>query len=472
MKSATSYFLMFWIRTFILGAKSLLLHPMRSLLTVLGIFIGVASVVWLVAIGEGISQQAQKQIEGLGADNIIIRSVMPPSESTTSFTGPEPYGLTREEYDQLVETIPTLRGALPIREIQRQVSYGGRDVDSRLVGCTPEYAEVVQLHVKRGRFIAPADLMNAMPHCVLAAEVADQLFPFEDPIGRRVYMTESQDYFQVVGVLEHRIPTAAIGGSLAAQDFARDVYIPITTLRQRVGDFIVKRRGSTFNVEIVELNQITLRVDTNDPHKRPEQVVRQTADLVRRTLGVRDTAAYADRDEAIPLDLERRDVAVIVPEELLEQARVTRLMFMVLMGLIAAISLVVGGIGIMNIMLATVTERTREIGIRRALGATRRHIVLQFLVETVSLTIVGGLIGVLGGLSCPFVVNQAMGFIEVTRPRLMAGLPDAIRDMEPVIVEASIPVAFSISVAVGILFGIYPAIRAAHMDPIEALRHE
>ncbi len=459
---------MFLIRTWILGLRSLLLHPLRSLLTIFGISVGVWSVILLVAFGEGVSLEAQRQIEGLGADNIIVRSIKPPSEVLSGFSGPVPYGLKREEFDKLVKTIPTLKSALPIREIRRQMNYGRRDpVDGRLVGCTPEYKDVARLEIDRGRFLTVVDLEKRHNFCVLAAKLAERLFPYEDPLGRRIFLPESMDYFEVIGVCKYRNPTAAIGGSLSAQDFSEDVYIPITTLQQRIGDFIVSRRGSTFSVEVVELNQITLRVDAID-HVRP------TADLVRLTLGLEPEEAAVPsqaQPNAEPKKY-RQDVAVVVPEELLEQARVTRLMLMGLMVLIAGISLVVGGVGIMNIMLATVTERTREIGIRRALGATRTHIVTQFLVETISLSIVGGVCGVIAGCLSPPIVNFVRNRLADYRPDLMAQLPEGFRTVKPIIVQASIPVAFCISVAVGIVFGIYPAIRAAHMDPIEALRHE
>jgi putative ABC transport system permease protein len=439
-----------FLRTWLLGIKSLLLHPMRSLLTILGIFIGVASVIWLLAVGEGISIEARRQIEGLGADNIIVRSIKPPSEKTAGNSGPTPYGLKRDEFDLLLETIPTIQSALPIREIRRQFRYRGRIVDGRLVGCTPEYADVTRLKIDRGHFITDTELLQRTNTCVLAARVAERLFPYEDPLGRRIYIAEHQDFYYVVGILKHRNPTAAIGGSLEAQDFANDVYIPISTMRQRIGDIVVTRGSGSFEGEILELNQITLRVDSVDN-------VLRTAELVKDTLSSHE---------------EMEDVATIVPLELLEQAKTTRLMFMVFMGLIAAISLLVGGIGIMNIMLATVTERTREIGIRRAIGARRIDIIRQFLIETIALSVVGGATGVLGGLLCPFLIQIIRDFLLDVAPHIMSNAPEIVRTVKPTIVPISIPVAFSISVIVGIVFGIYPAYRAAQMDPIEALRHE
>ncbi|TWT41400.1 ABC transporter permease [Botrimarina hoheduenensis] len=430
-------------RTVRLSIKSLLLHPMRSALTVLGILIGVTSVVWLLAIGEGISQASQQQIAALGANNIIVRTIKPTSDD---FDG-SGYGVTRADYVTLNSTLPTIDAAVPIREVKAELRRGRRSYEGRLVGSTPEYERVARLKIAEGRFLTDIDGERQRNHCVLSAQVAEKLWPIGSPLGDFVQV--DHEFYKVVGIVEPRAASAGIGGSMAAEDYSKDVYIPIRTMWQRLGDQIIQVQPGQFRRDLIEMTQVTLRVG------QPDEVIR-TADVVRNTL---------DRTHTL------EDYAVTVPMELLEQANTTRLMFMVLLGIIAAISLVVGGIGIMNIMLATVTERTREIGIRRALGAKRRDIVGQFLTESVVLSIVGGALGVAGGLLCRPGALWIRDLLERSIPEQMAALPDIVRNIEPQLVPWSIPLALGISAVVGVVFGVYPAVRAARLDPIEALRH-
>jgi putative ABC transport system permease protein len=265
---------------------------------------------------------------------------------------------------------------------------------------------------------------------VLGSETAATLFPYEDPIGERIKI--GTDYYVVVGVTQQRAATAAIGGSLSAQEFNKDVYIPLNTCKLRFGDRILDNRSGQFTAEEIQLSQITLQVGSIEDVEPTDPIVKAAV---------------------LPWH-PKKDVDVIVPLDLIREAQRTAQQFSIILGAIASISLIVGGIGIMNIMLATVTERTREIGIRRALGAKRRDITEQFLIESVVLSSVGGLLGVGVGLLVPEIIKR---FAE---------------DQKTIVTPFSVLLSFSISVGVGVLFGLYPARRAAMMDPIDALRHE
>ena len=444
-----------------LALKSLLLHKLRSGLTMLGIVFGVFSVIAMLAIGEGASAQAQQQVLALGATNIIVLTVKPPADSQQGGGGGGSrggrsfglqYGLLRSDYRLLTGTLPTIAGAVPMREITSETRHLQKTLNARIVGCTSEYIGMNHLELQRGRFITDQDEQDLANVCVLGAVTASTLFPFEDPIGESIQIKSYR--YRVVGVTRERTASAAIGGSLSGQDFNKDVYVPLRTFQSRIGDRVVTRLSGSFSVEVVELNQITLEV-------RNEKDVLPTSEVIKESLAKTHGT--------------KKDWDVIVPLELLRQADQIRQIFNIVLGSIAAISLVVGGIGIMNIMLATVTERTREIGIRRALGARRKDIIQQFLTETIVLSGAGGLIGVLLGLSTPFAFEGIQWIVEnfVLDPSSSASpMGRMFTDMHPKIAVWSLPVAFGISVFIGIVFGIYPARAAAHMDPIEALRHE
>jgi putative ABC transport system permease protein len=400
--------------------------------------------------GEGVSQQAQEQIKDLGATNVIVRSVKPAQQASNSGGGGFflEYGLLRDDLKRIVSNVPMIDKAVAIREIRKEIRYGERTLEARVVGCGPEYFSLNHLSMDRGRFLTDSDGNPPQNVAVVAAETARQLFTYENPIGKSIQV--DSDFYVIVGQTKSRDPTAAIGGSLDSQDYNLDVYISLPTLRARIGDTVFTSRSGSREGEIVQLSQITLGVaDLSD--------VDETADIVRTLM-----------DKYHP----NQDVGVVVPKELLRQAELLRMMFNVLLVLIAGISLVVGGIGIMNIMLATVTERTREIGIRRALGAKRKDIIRQFLVESVVLTGIGGGAGVLLGFLCGPTVSGLRKMATEFFPDMVQALPATIMNLQPRIAPWSIIVSLFIAIGVGMLFGIYPAVRAAQMDPIEALRHE
>jgi putative ABC transport system permease protein len=421
-----------FLHTVRLGLKSLSVHRLRATLTALGIVLGVASVILMLSVGEAARFQAIQQIKDLGATNIIVHSVKPTQDDNKQNKGQFVlnYGLTHQDMERIASTIPTVVSVTPLREFRKELRHLERKLEGRVVGVTPEFLSMNGLHVSEGRFIDQLDDDTFANVVVLGAEAAEILFPVSDPLGQTVQVGEKHHY-TVIGVTARRAPSAGVGGSLSAQDFNRDAYIPIATYHARFGNTLVNFRTGSRTAEKLELSQLTVAVD------RMEHV-KKTADIIQGLLEQYHT---------------QKDTAITIPLDLLENAEQTQRVFTLVLGAIASISMVVGGIGIMNIMLATVTERTREIGIRRALGAKRGDILLQFLIETLVLSCTGGVLGVCVGVGIAFLVTRFLSFQTIVKPWAPA-------------------VAFGVSVAVGLVFGIYPARRAAYLDPIEALRHE
>jgi putative ABC transport system permease protein len=423
-----------FLSTVRLGVKSLLLHKLRSVLTMLGIIFGVCSVIAMLAIGEGASYEAQEAIKKLGSQNIILRSLKPPDntgQAGLSRGSALEYGLTYDDGSRIQATIPGVVRVLPVRIIRENVRFARNSVACQIVGTLPFYTEIVGVNIVRGRFLTETDELNHDNVCVLTVGLAQRLFPYQDPLTQSIKVKAF--YYRVVGLLQEKnLPEQRTqAGAMEGEPLDNNVYIPLSAARSRFGEVLIRRTSSSMEIEKVELHQLTVQMQ--------------------------DVAAVETADPQIKSLLarfhKRQDYETIVPLQLLRQAEQTKRIFNIVLGSIAAISLLVGGIGIMNIMLANVTERTREIGIRRALGAKRRHITMQFLVETVVLSVGGGLIGVGIGVMVPVVVSH-------------------LTSMKTIVTLWSVLLAFGISGAIGIIFGLYPAKAAARLDPIEALRHE
>jgi putative ABC transport system permease protein len=450
-----------------LGIKNLGLHKLRSTLTSLGIILGVAAVIIVVSIGEGNKQSTLRQITDLGATNIIIRSQKPPTtqSASTRNTSVVEYGLTRLDLKRLQEFVgpsadpdattgavpgPGLRAKhlVPLKAVGSEIRRRNERTISQVFGTTPDLSRTANLSVRPGgRYLVDADIEGSAPVAVIGSEIADTFFRLEDPVGKDLRV-DSQ-VFKVVGVLEPIGLAGGAGVALVGRDLNKDVHIPISSAKQNFGDIVVRRTSGSFSGEDVKISEIYLQAENTD----------EVIDLARLATRI--------------LEIEHptfRDVQVIVPWELLQNAKRTMLIWNIMLVSVAAISLLVGGIGIMNIMLASVVERTREIGIRRALGATRNHIIAQFLVETGSISSLGGILGIALGVGISFGLGSFVPWL-LSFPAFR-DLVEGEFKIEPVIAPWSIWSSLLVAVSVGLIFGIYPAIIASRKDPIDALRHD
>jgi putative ABC transport system permease protein len=415
-----------------LAVKNLGQYKLRAGLTMLGIIFGVCSVVAMLSVGEGANQEIQEKIQRMGSQNILIKSVKvrQDGDSGNNRNMIASYGLTYDDAADLSRFVPNLESSTPIKRLNYNVQFKARRLQTDVVATVPWYLRVQNYRMVRGRFLTSSDMDFGTPVCVIGTRLARTLFAGYDPIGQT--LTIGRDAYTVVGIVgdiaQTELPPQ---NELWLEGENQSVYIPLRTYIQKRGDLFIQMSDGGGTFEKIELYELILSIDSQDN-------VVGAVDAVRRVL---------------KKNHEKEDYSIVVPLELIRQARETRRLFNIVLGSIAAISLIVGGIGIMNIMLATVSERTREIGIRRALGARRTDIVLQFLMETLILSISGGVIGLVFGAVIPLVIT-------------------AVTDVKTVLTFPAFAVAFTVSVAVSVVFGIYPARRAAMMDPIDALRHE
>ncbi len=415
-------------RDIVLGVENLLLHRTRSVLTMLGVVFGVSSVVAMLSVGEGASTEALERIRRLGSDNIIISSMRSAQEqeaaSQRSFMSI--YGLTYADYARIVSSCGNIRQTAPAKLIRKDARLLERTIELRVVGTTSEWFQLVRRPVLAGRVIRPFDEERQAPVAVLTEFGARKLLAAANTIGQLVFI--GGDSFEVIGIVKNESGQA---GNIQVPDQDVDVYIPLEVAINYFGDIYTKYSSGSRVRERVELHQVIVQV---------EDVTRveSTATAIESML-----ATFHRKDDYI----------VSVPLALLKQAKATKRTFNIVLGSIAGISLLVGGIGIMNIMLASVTERTREIGIRRAIGAKRRQITYQFLIESVVLSTIGGLIGLGLGVLIPTLITYFSG-------------------MPTVLTANGLVLPLFISMAVGIIFGLYPAMHAARVDPIIALRHQ
>ena len=417
------------LRILKLGVKSLLLHKLRSLLNMLGILFGVGSVIAMLAIGEGAAWEAQQLVKKLGPTTIILYSQKPSEEdqSATTTSRMIVYGLSFEDLDRIGHTLPSVKIVVPVRKAVKEVWKEGRRTDLTLLGTIPKYTDVTPTKLKSGRWLNQLDYRDKRPVAVLKEEAARALFPAQSPLDRVIRVGDTA--FRIVGVLGPMGMGSGKGRSSA--DVPMGAFVPLSAMRERFGDINAQRSSGSFSIEQVDVHEAEVKV----------------ADIPDVLPVARNVRALLEK--AHP----KKDYSVFVPLEQLRLAERQAAIWTIVLACVAGISLLVGGIGIMNVMLATVTERTREIGIRRALGATKKHIMSQFLVETLVLTLAGGVLGIGFGLGLPPLVNL---FAQVkTHTPLYALL-----------------LAPGISLLVGLLSGLYPAWKAAGMDPVEALRHE
>jgi putative ABC transport system permease protein len=412
-----------WIPDLRLGLQNLLVHRLRSLLTMLGMIFGVAAVVSMLSIGAGARQKVMALIEQMGVRNLIVEA-----KETTEWQAHQKMrkispGLTFQDYRVIRDDVNDIVASTPRKRMTPTKTIPKAQEDTPVVyGVDPTYVDIAGLHVLEGKFFDQNDERRGAPVCVLGAAAKSSLFGASDPIDQ--YVKVNEQWFRVIGVASPQLSSQTEVAGVPPQDLNNIIYVPLNAAIFRLEDSYSDVRDEIDGI------YLHLREDADMP--AIAQVVRAVLDSSHHAAG---------------------DFSVIVPAQLLAEQQRTERLFNVVMVAIASISLLVGGIGIMNIMLASILERTREIGVRRAVGARRADIVRQFVVEATMISFVGGSLGIVFGFAMSRLIAWLAGWSTI-------------------VTASSILLAFVVSITVGLVFGIYPAAKAARLDPVEAIRYE
>jgi putative ABC transport system permease protein len=406
-----------------LGLQNLTTHKLRSLLTMLGMIFGVAAVVSMLSIGAGAQQQVMAFIEQMGLRNVVVEAKEAHNDTELQKIRKVSPGLTFEDYRAIRSNVNGLTGTTARKRfIPTKLNPKPAREMPVVYGVEPSYVNIASLRVVAGRFFDKAEDAVGSPVCVLGQAAASNLFGGQEAVGQ--YIKVNTQWLHVVGIVGPQLTAQTEMPGLPTQDLNNLIYVPLNAAIYRLAD------SNSYQKD--EIDGVYLQVASSD--QSPD-----TAEVVRGLLGTSHRGAD--------------DFSVIVPAELLAQQKRTQRIFGIVMVAIASISLLVGGIGIMNIMLASILERTREIGVRRAVGARQRDIVRQFLIEATMISFVGGLMGILVGFGMSRLIGWLAGWTTI-------------------VTWISIVLAFVVSVSVGLIFGIYPARKAARLDPVEAIRYE
>jgi len=435
------------IFNFLLGIEALLANKTRAFLTSLGIIFGTGAVIAMLSVGAGTEEEILKQMQEAGSNSIIIKPKIPKAEKNANKEEEKPRyspGLNLLDVQNITATVPEVTSISPEIETETVFIREGKKMSGKLIGVENDYFDVANLTTSDGGFFSHTQAKEAQPVCIVGDDIRAKFFPDTKPVGS--YIKCGQIWLKIVGVLGEKNVSEKSQTNLSIRNDNFNIYIPIQTFLLRYND-----RARITRTKIEE----ALEQMNDEENPAPAANYHQ---LDRLVVKIKDSKNMAASTDIIKRMLIRRhnkveDFEIIVPETLLKQEQRTKQLFNLVLGLIASISLLVGGIGIMNIMLASVMERIKEIGLRQSIGATRQDILLQFLAEALSISLAGGVVGVLVGIGVAIGIEKGAGVHTIVQP-------------------ASVILSFSVCLAVGLIFGIFPARKASQRDPVESLRHD